>query len=71
MPFWSPLHISLLDSSNSPLIARDSAVVTYTGGVLAHTAIVAREFGIPCVVGTGNATSIIVDGGEGTVRGEK
>jgi pyruvate,water dikinase len=62
----------------TPLIARASVVVTDTGGVLAHMAIVAREFGIPCVVGTGNTTSIIVDGtyitvdgGEGTVRGEK
>ena len=62
----------------TPLVARSSAVVTDTGGVLAHTAIVAREFGIPCVVGTGNATSMIedgayitVDGGEGTVRWEK
>jgi len=62
----------------TPLIARASAVVTDTGGVLAHTAIVAREFGIPCVVGTVNATSMIVDGtyitmdgGEGTVRWEK
>lgn len=61
----------------TPLIARSSAVVTDTGGVLAHTAIVAREFGIPCVVGTKNATSLIkdgmpitVDGGEGTVRWE-
>ncbi len=58
----------------TPLVARSSAVVTDTGGVLAHTAIVAREFGIPCVVGTNNATSIIkdgmsitVNGGEGTV----
>ena len=62
----------------TPLVARSSAVVTDTGGVLAHTAIVAREFGIPCVVGTNNATSLIkdgmtitVDGGEGTVRLEK
>lgn len=58
----------------TPLVARSSAVVTDTGGVLAHTAIVAREFGIPCVVGTNNATSIIkdgmfitVNGGDGTV----
>jgi len=62
----------------TPLVARSSAVVTDTGGVLAHTAIVAREFGIPCVVGTKNATSLIkdgmtitVDGGEGTVRLEQ
>ena len=46
----------------TPLVARSSAMVTDTGGVLAHTAIVAREFGVPCVVGTGNATSMIEDG---------
>lgn len=38
------------------------AVVTDRGGVLSHAAIVAREYGIPCVVGTGNATAWIADG---------
>ena len=62
----------------TPLIARSSAVVTDSGGVLTHTAIVAREFGIPCVVGVNNATSLIkdgmsitVDGSEGIVRLEQ
>ena len=32
------------------------------GGLLSHAAIVSREFGIPCIVGTGNATSILKDG---------
>jgi CubicO group peptidase (beta-lactamase class C family) len=34
----------------------------YTGGILFHTAMVAREFGIPAVVGTGDATSRLPDG---------
>jgi pyruvate,water dikinase len=38
------------------------ALVTDHGGLLAHAAIVAREFGIPGVVGTRDATSIIPDG---------
>lgn len=38
------------------------AVVTDRGGVLSHPAIVAREFGIPAVVGTGSATTTIPDG---------
>ena len=52
-----------------------SAVVTDVGAPLSHAAIVAREFGIPAVVGCGNATSVLktgdmveVDGAKGTVR---
>ena len=46
-----------------------SAVVTDSGGILSHPAIVAREFGIPAVVGTGNATDLLVDGQRVTVDG--
>ena len=59
----------------TPLLARASAVVADTGGALAHCAIVAREYAIPCVVGASGATQriqddmiITVDGGEGVVR---
>ncbi len=59
----------------TPLFAVIAAVVTDTGGVLSHSAIVAREYGIPAVVGTGNATQVIrdgqmleVDGSAGVVR---
>ena len=38
------------------------AIVTDRGGQLSHAAIVAREYGIPCVVGTRNATQMIPDG---------
>lgn len=47
------------------------AIVTDCGGVLCHAAIVAREFGIPGVVGTGNATSRIADGMRIIVNGER
>ena len=59
----------------TPLFAIAAAIVTDTGGILSHSAICAREYGIPCVVGTQVATqkiadgaSITVDGGAGTVR---
>jgi phosphohistidine swiveling domain-containing protein len=39
-----------------------SAFVTDEGGITCHAAIVAREFDVPCIVGTGNATKIIKDG---------
>jgi pyruvate,water dikinase len=60
----------------TPLFATASAIVTDSGGVLSHSAVVAREYRIPAVVGTGNATTtfqdgqlIEVDGNAGTVRG--
>lgn len=43
-------------------IRRAGAIVTDMGGTLCHAAIVAREFNIPCVVGTQNATEILRDG---------
>lgn len=62
-PAWSIVFPSL------------SAVVTNSGGILSHPAIVAREFGIPAVVATGDATSrlrdgqqVVVDGTAGIVR---
>ena len=46
----------------TPLFATAGAVVTDTGGILSHCAIVAREYRIPAVVGTGMATARIQDG---------
>jgi pyruvate,water dikinase len=54
----------------TPLFGVASAIVTDHGGVLSHTAIVAREYGIPAVVGTKVATSLIKDGQTITVDGE-
>jgi phosphohistidine swiveling domain-containing protein len=52
----------------TPLVARTAALVTDSGGVLSHSAVVARKYGIPTVVGTGTATAIIRDGTAGRVR---
>ena len=58
----------------TPLFARAAAVVTDSGSLAAHASLVAREYGIPAVVGTGDATHrlltgqiITVDGTAGTV----
>ena len=54
----------------TPLFAVAAAVVTDSGGVLSHSAICAREFAIPCVVGTQVGTRQIPDGATITVDGE-
>ena len=58
----------------APIFSKIRATVTDVGGVMSHAAIVAREYGLPAVVGTGRATAAIrtgqtirVDGSEGTV----
>jgi pyruvate,water dikinase len=53
----------------TPLFALASAVVTDIGGVLSHGSIVAREYGIPAVLGTGSATRRIRTGDLITVDG--
>ena len=57
-----------------PLMRKAAAIVTDSGGMTCHAAIVSRELGIPCVVGTAEATKILrdgelvtVDAGEGVV----
>ena len=44
------------------LMRRAAAIVTDSGGMTCHAAIVSREMGIPCVVGTGEATRVLRDG---------
>ena len=51
----------------SPLLG---AIVTDRGGQLSHAAIVARECGIPAVVGTREATAMFVDGARVRVNGD-
>jgi phosphohistidine swiveling domain-containing protein len=53
----------------TPLFARAAAVVTDGGALAAHASIVAREYGIPAVVGTGDATRRLADGQLVTVNG--
>lgn len=45
-----------------PLMVKAKAIITEQGGILSHAAIVAREFGIPCIVGVQNATEVLKDG---------
>ncbi|MFE2752318.1 phosphoenolpyruvate synthase [Actinosynnema sp. NPDC059335] len=52
-----------------PTMRRAAAVVTDGGGITCHAAIVARELGVPCVVGTGSATTALHDGQAVTVDG--
>jgi len=68
------LVTSQTDITWTLLFPRAAAVVTDVGAPLSHAAVVARELGIPAVVGCGNATMllktgdrVIVDGGQGTV----
>jgi pyruvate,water dikinase len=53
----------------SVLFNNVGALVTDTGGLLSHPAIIAREFAVPAVVATGNATSLLSDGQTITVDG--
>ena len=53
----------------TPLFTRAAAVVAETGGILAHCAIVAREYGVPCVVAVSGCTDLIQDGAMITVDG--
>lgn len=54
-----------------PTIRRAAALVTDTGGMTCHAAIVARELGVPCVVGTRTATRDLHDGTVATVDGAR
>lgn len=54
----------------TPLFALASGVVTDIGGILSHSSIVAREYGIPAVLGTGTATRRIRSGDTITVDGD-
>jgi pyruvate,water dikinase len=56
-PVWSVLFPSI------------GALVTDTGGILSHPAIIAREYRVPAVVATGNATRLLRDGQIVTVDG--
>jgi len=51
-----------------PAMQKAAAIVTNEGGITCHAAIVSREMGIPCIVGTRNATSILKEGEEITVH---
>jgi len=54
-----------------PAMKRASGIVTDEGGMTSHAAIVSRELGVPAVVGTGNATTVLSDGQHVTLDGDK
>ncbi len=69
------LVCTMTTPNHVPLMNKAVAIITDHGGILSHAAIVARELGKPCVVGTGNATEILqnghrvrVDASSGTVH---
>ncbi len=53
-----------------PAMSRAAAIVTDEGGMTCHAAIVSRELGVPCVVGTREGTKVLHDGMEVTVDGK-
>ena len=61
------LVADMTDPDWEPVMKRSAAIVTNRGGRTCHAAIIARELGVPAVVGTGNALDLIQDGQEVTV----
>ncbi|MEN9989267.1 MAG: phosphoenolpyruvate synthase [Actinomycetota bacterium] len=61
------LVADMTDPDWEPIMKRASAIVTNRGGRTCHAAIIARELGIPAVVGTGNATKSLSEGKDVTV----
>ena len=57
----------MTDPDWEPVMKRASAIITNRGGRTCHAAIIARELGVPAIVGSGNATEVLVDGHEVTV----
>jgi pyruvate, water dikinase len=70
MHLFTPGEVLVADMTDpdwEPIMKRAAAIVTNRGGRTCHAAIIARELGIPAVVGTGTATSELRDGGPVTV----
>lgn len=65
------LVTKMTEPSMTAAILKASAIVTNTGGLTCHAAIISRELGIPCVVATGGATKKLKDGMIIEVDGEK
>ena len=63
----SILVTGMTDPDWVPIMKKSAGIVTDHGGRTSHAAIVSREFGIPAVVGTGNATHVLKDGQEVTL----
>ncbi|AGP30186.1 phosphoenolpyruvate synthase [Corynebacterium terpenotabidum] len=61
------LVAEITDPDWEPVMKRASAIITERGGRTCHAAIIARELGVPAIVGTGDATTVLADGAEVTV----
>ncbi len=61
------LVTSMTDPAWEPIMKRASAIVTDRGGRTCHSAIISRELGIPCIVGSGDATEKVRNGTDVTV----
>lgn len=61
------LVTTMTDPDWEPIMKIASAIITDQGGRTCHAAIVSRELGIPCVVGTGHGTSVVKNGSQVTV----
>ncbi len=61
------LVTDMTDPDWEPVMKRASAIVTNRGGRTCHAAIIAREMGVPAVVGCGNVTDMVLEGSEATV----
>lgn len=61
------LVTDMTDPDWEPIMKKASAIVTNKGGRTCHAAIVAREMGVPAIVGCGNATTLLSDGDEVTI----
>ncbi|MGL1832670.1 phosphoenolpyruvate synthase [Rhodocyclaceae bacterium SMB388] len=61
------LVTDMTDPNWEPVMKRASAIVTNRGGRTCHAAIIARELGIPAIVGCGNATEVLEEGDSATV----
>jgi len=61
------LVTSMTDPAWEPIMKKAAAIVTDRGGRTCHSAIVSRELGLPCIVGTGNATQVLHSGADVTV----
>lgn len=57
----------MTDPDWEPVMKRAAAIITNRGGRTCHAAIIARELGVPAIVGCGNATDLLADGQEVTV----
>ncbi len=63
----SVLVTEMTDPDWEPIMKKAAAIVTNSGGRTCHAAIISRELGIPCVVGTENGTELLREGQEVTV----